>query len=101
MIFVKINNLDSNGRIDYKGLDIEKIIPGTQVYPNSENVAYFGYDGALKSVGDIQVITEQEYLAFRQDELSKPAPPSEMDVLKQQLAEVQSVLDFVLMGGVN
>lgn len=100
MINLKISNLAGlNGRCDYKGLDIDLIVPGTQVYPSGEDVAYFSFDGDLVEHPDITVLTEEEYQAAISAEQSKPQPKSELETLREQVALMQSALDELLLGG--
>jgi hypothetical protein len=62
MLIVKITNLkNSNDIIDYKGLNLDLIVAGSQLYPPDENTAYFFYDGEVIEGEDLQLITESEY----------------------------------------
>lgn len=63
MVIVKINNITGeNGQADYKGLDLSKIIAGSQIYPHDRNVAFLQYKGSLIDHEDVQVISEEQYL---------------------------------------
>lgn len=106
-MFIKINQLiDSQGRADYKGLDINHIVAGTQVYPPDENVAYFEYDGASVTHPDIKVLTSDEYHAIVKTENERPRPLTpdelqrqEIETLKKQQALMQAAIDDMLMMG--
>lgn len=72
MKYIKISNLiNTQGVADYKGLDLTKIITGSQIYPDNENVAYFKYDGEPIEHPDITVIDETTYNNVK-NSLNKP-----------------------------
>lgn len=61
MIIVKVTNyIKENGQCDYKGLDLSKIVGGTQLYPNNTE-CYFYYGGQPLNHPDITVIDETTY----------------------------------------
>jgi len=100
---IKIYNLiDAHGVADYKGLDLTKIIAGTQLYPINENVAYVGYeDDEIPQHEDLQIITEEEYLQIKNEiEVNKPKTlEEELEELKQRQALIKQALDDLLLGG--
>lgn len=62
MVHLKINNLiQLGGSADYKGLNIDLIVGGTQIYflENGRNEAYFQYNGEPVNHTDLEVITEE------------------------------------------
>ena len=64
MVYVKVTNLFNGkmfGEVDYKGLDIQRIIPGTQLNMPEDDVICFEYDGEVPEHVDLQVLTEEEY----------------------------------------
>lgn len=95
MIYIKVDNLiQLNGNADYKGLDIDGILAGTQIYllENGKNEAYFTYNGDIVGHDDIQQITEEEYLAVKYDyekSLSVAVnPEEEIQQLRLAMAEM-------------
>lgn len=67
MFYYKINNLiKQNGQCDYKGLDIEKIIGGTQRYDKIEqqtdNWCILASEENLDETTELIKLTENEYL---------------------------------------
>lgn len=100
MRIVKISNLiQSDGRADYKGLDCDKIIAGSQLYPMNENVAYVCYeDDEIPQHEDLQIITEEEYLQIKNEiETNRPKTPEEE--LQERINLIQQALDGLLLGG--
>lgn len=95
MVHIKVmNTRNTDGTMDYKGLDLSLIVPGTQLYPSDENAAYLGYDGEIPDHPDISAITEAEHQAKR-DEIAANTPvdpvkalQEENAALRQQMAEV-------------
>ena len=100
MKFVKVMNLfDNQGTANYKGLDLSKIIAGTQLYPINENVAYVGYeDYELPQHEDLLVITEDEYLQIK-NEIEANRPKTLEEELQERINLMQQALDDLLLGG--
>ncbi|MBG9655008.1 hypothetical protein [Cytobacillus firmus] len=99
MNFIKIYNLiNEQGVANYKGLDLAKIIAGTQLYPSSVNVAYIGYvDDEIPQHEDLQIVTEDEYLQIKNEiEANRPKPPEE---LQERIDLMQQAVDDLLLGG--
>ena len=101
MIIIKVSNLTKNtGLCDYKGLNLDLIEGGTQLYPTWENTAYFYYsDDSIVSVGDITVIDQATYDSIKTQMENQPKPKTEFDNLKDTLNSIQDAIDFLLMGG--
>lgn len=94
MTIVKISNLiQPNGRADYKGLDLEKIVAGSQLYPN-DNTAYFFYTGDVIEHPDVLVISEDEYNA-KKVEIESNLPLS----IDERLELLQRAIDDLILGG--
>ncbi|AEH46799.1 hypothetical protein [Parageobacillus thermoglucosidasius] len=94
MKIVKVSNLiQPNGTTDYKGLDLEKIVPGSQLYPD-DNTAYFFYTGNVVEHVDVTVITEEEYNA-KKKEIKSKAPLS----YDERLELIQKAIDDLVLGG--
>lgn len=68
MIFIKVNKLVSNyGTYDYKGLDLSKVVPGSQVYPfdlESNNYCVMIVRETVVH-DDIDVLSEDMYLQLK------------------------------------
>lgn len=100
-MLLKINNLIQNdGNADYKGLDIKKIVRGTQLYPAFENTAYFEYQGEVKTGVDIETVTLEAYEAVRQRiESERPiSPEEEIARLRQEdLNNKEAIAELYLM----
>lgn len=74
MKYIKISNLiNTQGVADYKGLDLTKIITGSQIYPDNENVAYIIYEGEIPSHQDLVEISQSEYEEIK--ESNRHVPP--------------------------
>ena len=69
--------------IDYKGLDIHKIVSGTPIYPEGTNTAYFEYDGDVVEGGDVQVITKATYDTHKKAIENQPKPVTPEDRIQQ------------------
>lgn len=75
MKIIEVKNLiQASGTADYKGLDIDNIVSGTQLYPDYDNVAYFHYDGEAVDHADVSVITPATYAEHKQRIDNKPQP---------------------------
>jgi len=93
---VKVFNLvQDNGHVDYKGLDLNKIVGGTQLYPNYDNVAYFMYDGDVTETTGIQIVTQATYDEHKNRIANEPKPLSDSDRIKM----LEDSIDFLMMGG--
>lgn len=66
-MFIKINNLiQSTGMADYKTLDTNAIIMGSQIYPLNENVAYVEYNEPFAPHDDLMEVTKEEIDSARE-----------------------------------
>ncbi|MFJ8529629.1 hypothetical protein [Bacillus sp. NPDC094106] len=69
--YYRINNLlDENGNPNYRGLDIDKIVAGSQVLPHhkvilKENYCILAYPEDKKTSRDLIQITKEEYNAIK------------------------------------
>lgn len=90
---IKISNLINNGQVDYKGLDIDKIVPFTQLYPNYDNVAYFMYDGEVTETTGIQIVSQATYDEHKKRIANEPKPLQDSDRIKM----LEDTMDFILM----
>jgi formaldehyde-activating enzyme involved in methanogenesis len=100
MYFYKINNLiNQKGNADYKGIDISKIMPGTQVYPQdykTNNSCLIASTEVKQTNGDLVQITEEEYNTFKQEILSafQVQPTAE-----ERITLLEQALNDLLLGG--
>lgn len=85
--YLKVTNWYlEDGSCTYQGLDISSFIPGSQFYPDGQNVCYIGTkqeDFVLNE--NIEVVTKEEVLAIKEEYLAT-LPPS----LEQQIKDVKS-----------
>lgn len=94
MDIVKISNVrQNNGTYDYRGIDLDRIISGSQLYPTDENATYFYYDGTIKVGGDVSIIAQATYdeIKWRIDSAPKPLTP------EQLIAELEAKTDQAVM----
>lgn len=100
MKFIKISNLqDMFNQVDYKGLDLNKFIAGSQVYmPDLSQCLIATAEVDIPSHSDILELTENEYHFERQviieiiNSLPKPKTleeaNAEIETLKMMVAEL-------------
>lgn len=98
MKIIKITNLLNNGTADYKGLNLANIQAGSQIYPETENTAYFNYAGELIEHPEISIITQEVYDAARQAVLEN-MPMSDAERIAQLEADVATANYALMMGG--
>ncbi|MEG0775506.1 hypothetical protein [Clostridium sp.] len=96
-MYIKIKNLSNNGMCDYKGLDINLIESGTQLYPSAENTAYFSYNGEIINNPDIIQITENEYILAK--EIDAKNRPITLEDKVAQLELSNANMEYILMMG--
>lgn len=98
MFCYKLNNfLNGFGQPNYKGLDKDKNIAGSQIYPydfNINNFCSLVNMEDIKSNGDLVQITEEEYLKIKEEiQSSYPKPqPNEKDLQIQSLQQTVLIL---------
>lgn len=93
---LQINNLiDTKGIADYKTLNIEQIIVGTQLYDLKNNKAYFGYEGDFISHPDILKISVEEYESIK-NSLNKISGLS----IEERLTLAEQTINDILLGGI-
>ena len=96
MYFYKITNfLNDFGVATWKGLDVEKNIIGSQVYPadfNTNNICLVANEENIKSNSNLVQITKQEYLTLKAEiEASYPtSQPKKEDLLEQRVVELEN-----------
>jgi hypothetical protein len=108
MKYLKINNIYQEGetRLDYKTLDIEQFVPGSQVYPIFDNFCLVKTRQDDYPIHpDIEEITEQEYNDLRNfvmsenERLAPPSPESILEQQQQQIDEMTVLLGDLMLGG--
>lgn len=104
MNIVRITNLiQPGGRADYKGLDLDRIIAGSQLYPNDENTAYLFYDGDVAPDGDISIVSQSVYdgvVSKIQAELDKfVSPEQRINELEKAQGELLMEIAMLKTGG--
>ncbi|TDL50946.1 hypothetical protein E2R60_20585 [Paenibacillus dendritiformis] len=106
MIGVKIVNVvgPRGGLYDYKGLDIDKFVPGTQVYPSGTRDFYVITEQAKEEIPkheDVLLITEAEYEAAYNAERESHHEPGPIEKLQAENEELRKQIDamqLALMG---
>jgi hypothetical protein len=101
---LKIKNLldEYSGNCDYKGIDLDKIISGSQFYDiEDENIAILQTrEEIVPQHGDIQILTREEYTEMkslieekerlRREEYEKNNP---VNILTDTVAQQQAQID--------
>lgn len=96
--FKIINYYDQNGVVDYKGLDIDKIVAGTQAYDHLGERCLIGYEGEYDPHPEIVELTSEQYETEKQDIIASypPAPATtdqRVEALEQENAELKARLN--------
>lgn len=104
MNIVKINNLiKPSGMADYKGIDLEQIVGGSQLYPHDENAAYFFYEGQVTPAGDVSIVSQSVYdgvVSKIQEELDKfVSPEKRIEELEKAQGGLLMEIAMLKMGG--
>lgn len=103
MIILKINKLtDLFGRIDYKGLDIDKFICGSQLYAEKLEYCYVATTEEFTNLHeDITIVDEVEYSNFKKSLEEIMAKKTEIEQLKEQNIMLENaILDLAnIVGG--
>lgn len=87
--------INEDGYCDYKGLDIDLIVAGTQVYPHdfkANNICLMANAENIEGVNDLIQITEKEYNELKGEILAahpNNEMPSEMERLQQENLELK------------
>lgn len=105
MKLLKISNLvgQFGGQVDYKGLNIDQFIPGSQVYKHDFSyciVATFEESTSLHS--DVTELTPEQYSVEKQviiAEIQELTPPPVEDRITQLEAENAQMLLALVNGG--
>lgn len=99
MHYYKITNfIQVDGSADYKGVSVNSIITGTQVYPHNlteNNICLVGSTEEKDSVGDLVKVTKKEYNKLKGEILAahpNNEMPSEMERLQQENLELKLAL---------
>ena len=98
MKIIKVNNLFNNtGLADYKGLDLEKIVAGTQLYPYNDNFCALYYMGELPEHSDLEELSQEDYELIKEN-IKKETPLSDAERLKMQEQAIAELTMIVAMG---
>ncbi|BFH70595.1 hypothetical protein J27TS7_58760 [Paenibacillus dendritiformis] len=104
MIGLKITNVVgvNGGDYDYKGLDIHKFLPGTQVYlAGTRDFYVITEQDDIPEHKDITLITTEEYEAVYEEDRNKRYEPGPIEKLQEENAELRKQIDamqLALMG---
>ncbi|BFH10892.1 hypothetical protein WJ0W_006751 [Paenibacillus melissococcoides] len=98
MIGLKLTNVigPRGGNYDYKGLDTNKFVPGTLVYPSESYDFYVITEQSREEIPeheDIHLITEEEYEAAYEAERNRPREPGPIEKLQAENEELRRQLD--------
>lgn len=90
MKYIKINNFYNQfGQPDYKGLDINKNIPGSQLYPANATYCIVATNEELSTLPtDVEEITEDQYNTEKANMQSANQQPSQNQILAQTVADL-------------
>lgn len=101
MRHLKITNiLLPGGVIDYKGLDIEQFVPGSQVYPHDTLFALVATEQEdIPTHPDVIELTEQQYNDEVADVIANMPPPE--TETEQRLADLEIMMADLILGGVS
>jgi hypothetical protein len=95
-MFVRIDNLlGKKGQIDYKGIDMDDIVIGTQVYPHGapSYCILETEQTTFPDNPDITVLTEQEYNDLSEQmraEIEANQPVDQVQILTSQVETLQA-----------
>lgn len=99
MNFLHIKNLvgPNGGNYDYKGLDIDLFIAGSQIYfNNGTEVLVITEEDVIPEHEDIKILTEQQYMDWVTEIKNIPQPPTEIELLEAKLAEQDAVIEELM-----
>lgn len=101
---LKINNIlpEGGGTCDYKGLNIDMFVPGSQIYLKDEHACYvISNEETIPEHADILRITTDEYEAAREKHVINPVrPPSpEQQQIDALQATVLGLMEQIAMQG--
>ena len=94
-MYIKVINMNYNGKIDYKGLDINKFISGTQVYDFDNQIFLVNTTEEVTATSDILIITQEEYTRAKEEILSREVPV-ETDNLEERVNEMEQILNALV-----
>lgn len=101
---IKITNVvgERGGNYDYKGLDFELFVPGTQIYPKgTRDFCVITEEENIPEHEDIVRITEEEYEAVFKAEMERAREPGPIEKLQAENEELRKQIDsmqLALMG---
>ncbi|MFW5435198.1 hypothetical protein [Paenibacillus apiarius] len=104
---IKITNVvgERGGNYDYKGLDFELFVPGTQIYPSGTRDFYvITEEENIPKHEDIILITTEEYEAAYAAEQNVQREPGPIEQLQEENKELRKQIDamqLALMGMMN
>lgn len=85
-MYIKINNiLNKYGVAEYKGIDLNKVIPMSQRYNFESNECVLEYSGIKIKHEELKEITEEEYNNFKTGETIKVEEKERIEKTVQEL----------------
>lgn len=99
MKLVKVSNLMTIfNSADYKGLDINKFIAGSQIYKKDmSECAIATTEETIPAQVDLVELTEQQYVAYREAIMAEQQ--AEIVTTEQKIALMQAVIDDLILNG--
>jgi hypothetical protein len=95
-----VNNIDSFGRPDYKGLNLEQVVTGSYIPDEATNSCYLATNQEEIPVhADLIKITEAEYMTYRTNYLN--LKKNEAQTAEQRITELESQNAQMLLALVN
>lgn len=102
MIGLKVVNVapERGGSYDYKGLDLDKFVSGSQVYPRGTRDFYVITEQEdIPEHPDIYIITEEEYKKVYDAENNREPEPHPLEEMQKQIDAMQLALMGMMDGG--
>ena len=99
-MFVKISNiynLDDNGNLDYKGVDINNIKPMSIFYPD-DNCCYFILNkGDVPEHDDITIISDDDYNSILINYKEKRNVKNPVEEIEKKIKTLQDAVDQLIL----
>jgi|HigsolmetaAR203D_1030402.scaffolds.fasta_scaffold00226_60 hypothetical protein len=99
MMFVKVVNiLGPNGHIDYKGLDIDRFVPGSQAYKVDFSFCILATTEELAELpSDVEELTQEQYEDLRnqilEEEYQRQDPyQAQIDALTFEILQLKGMV---------
>ncbi|WCF07070.1 hypothetical protein NDS46_22450 [Paenibacillus thiaminolyticus] len=101
---LKLTNVigERGGQYDYKGLDIDKFVPGSQVYPSgTRDFFVITQEEHIPEHEDIHFITKEDYAEAYNAEANREPAPNPIEEMQKQIDAMQLALMGMMDAGGN